>query len=290
MVWVERGQDLGEARAPRRVVVIGTGLTAVDALLTASTRWPAAQLVAVSRHGLLPRMHAREVLEPFPDQQRLNEDLLNTPSIPQTVRKIRQAIAKSGGEWRSIIDGLRPINSVLWQRFTVRQRWQFLVHVRWIWEAARHRLPPASYDTIERFQEDGRLEIVAARVLDIDGSAPLRIHLRERDSQLNASLESDLVVQATGLDTACAYTEHLLMSRLLERGMAVPDTLELGISAEVDGQVRDRDGQVQSGLYAIGPLLRGSLWECTARPEIRKAANTIADRLTENLLSFRERW
>jgi len=276
----------GDTRAPRRVVVIGTGLTAVDALLTASTRWPAAQLVAVSRHGLLPRMHAREALEAYPDQQALNEDLLRTPSIPQIVRKVRQAIAKNAGEWRSIIDGLRPINSLLWQGFSTRQRWQFLRHARWIWEATRHRLPPASYDAIDQLRDEGRLEIVAARVLDVDGSAPLRINIREREWQLNTVLESDLVIQATGLDTACAYTEHPLISRLLEHGVAVPDPLELGISTEVDGQVRNRDGQVQPGLYAMGSLLRGSLWECTAMPEIRKAAHTIADRLTENLLSF----
>lgn len=39
-------------------------------------------------------------------------------------------------------------------------------------------------------------------------------------------------------------------------------------------------------LYAMGSLLRGSLWECTVMPEIRKAAHTIADRLTKNLLLF----
>ena len=43
---------------PRRVVVIGTGLTAVDTLLSASVRWPHAELVAVSRHGLWPLTHS----------------------------------------------------------------------------------------------------------------------------------------------------------------------------------------------------------------------------------------
>ena len=275
-----------DTRAPRRVIVIGTGLTAVDTLLSASTRWPAAQLVAVSRHGLLPRVHAREALEPYPHQQALNDDLLNTSSIPQIIRKLRQAIAKNAGEWRSVIDGVRPINSLLWQRFSTRQRRQFLRHARWIWESARHRLPPASHDAIEQLREEGRLQIFAARVLAVDGSAPLRMTVREREWQLDKALESDLVIQATGLDTACAFTEHLLISRLLEQHMAMPDPLQLGIGTEVDGQIRDGDGNAQPGLYAIGSLLRGSLWECTAMPEIRKAAHLIADRMTEHLLSF----
>lgn len=273
-------------RTPRRVIVIGTGLTAVDTLLSASTRWPGAQLVAVSRHGLLPRVHAREALAAYPDQQALNDALLNTPSIPKIMGKVRQAIAQNGGEWRSVVDGMRPINSLLWQGFSTRQRWQFLRHARWIWESARHRLPPASHDAIDQLREEGRLQIFAARVLAVDGSAPLRMTVREREWQLDKTFESDLVIQATGLDTACAYTQHPLLSRLLEQGMAMPDTLELGIGTEMDGQIRDRDGAPQPGLYAIGCLLRGSLWECTAMPEIRKAAHVVADRVTENLLSF----
>jgi uncharacterized NAD(P)/FAD-binding protein YdhS len=276
----------GGTQTPRRVIVIGTGLTAVDTLLTASTRWPGAQLVAVSRHGLLPRVHAREALAAYPDQQALNDDLLTTRSIPQIMRKVRLAIAANGGEWRSIIDGMRPINSLLWQGFNTRQRWQFLRHARWIWESARHRLPPASHDAIAQLREEGRLQIFAARVLAVDDGAPLRMTVREREWQLDKTLESDLVIQATGLDTACAYTEDPLISRLLEQGMAAPDLLQLGIGTEVDGQIRDRDGNAQPGLYAIGSLLRGSLWECTAMPEIRKAAHGVANRLTEHLLSF----
>lgn len=273
-------------RTPRRVIVIGTGLTAVDTLLTASTRWPGAQLVAVSRHGLLPRVHAREALAAYPHQQALNDDLLNSHTIPQIMRKVRQAIAANAGEWRSVIDGMRPINSLLWQGFSTRQRWQFLRHARWIWESVRHRVPPASHDAIEQLREEGRLQIFSARVLAVDGSAPLRMTVREREWQLDKALESDLVIQATGLDTACAYTEHPLLSRLLKQGMAIPDPLQLGIGTEVDGQICDRDGEPQSGLYAIGSLLRGSLWECTAMPEIRRAAHVVADRVTENLLSF----
>jgi uncharacterized NAD(P)/FAD-binding protein YdhS len=275
-----------DARNPRRVVVIGTGLTAVDTLLTVSTRWPNAQMVAVSRHGLLPSVHARDGFDPYPDQQTLNNDLLSTPSIPQIVRKIRRAITEHAGDWRSVVDGLRPINSLLWQGLTTRQRWQFLRHVRWVWEAGRHRVPPASHGAIEQLREEGRLAILAARVLRVEGSAPLRLTIRDRASQLNSILESDLVIQATGLDTACAYTEHPLISRLLENGMVVPDPLQLGIATEIDGQILSRDGRAQPGLYALGSLLRGGLWECTAMPEIRKAAHGVANRLTDTVLPF----
>jgi uncharacterized NAD(P)/FAD-binding protein YdhS len=84
------------------------------------------------------------------------------------------------------------------------------------------------------------------------------------------------VVQATGLDTAVAFTDHALLSQLIEDGLVTADPLQLGVSACPDGRVFNAHGDVQPGLYAIGSLLRGNLWECTAMPEIRVAAHTLA--------------
>jgi uncharacterized NAD(P)/FAD-binding protein YdhS len=44
-------------------------------------------------------------------------------------------------------------------------------------------------------------------------------------------------------------------------------------------------GKPQRGLFAIGSLLRGSLWECTAMPEIRRAAHHVATGLSQDLVS-----
>jgi uncharacterized NAD(P)/FAD-binding protein YdhS len=127
--------------------------------------------------------------------------------------------------------------------------------------------------------------VQAARVLRVEGVAPLRVALRSRASQLVSTLEADLVIQATGLDTALAYTEHKLLCSLLDHGLAVADPLQMGIIAEADGQLINSSGQPQRGLFAIGSLLRGSLWECTAMPEIRKAAHRVATHLSEEFVS-----
>ena len=59
----------------------------------------------------------------------------------------------------------------------------------------------------------------------------------------------------------------------------------MGVVAQADGQLINGSGQLQRGLFAIGSLLRGSLWECTAMPEIRKAAHRMARDLSEDLAS-----
>jgi uncharacterized NAD(P)/FAD-binding protein YdhS len=267
---------------PRRVLVIGTGLTAVDTLLTAAHRWPRAQLVAVSRHGRLPFAHAPLPSFRYFRQDALNEALLACDGVRPMLRRLREAAADAPGtDWRSVVDGMRPVNARLWQRLSHAQRRQFLRHARWLWEACRHRMAPATAQAIEQLREEGRLQVHAARVLSVDGSGPLAVAVRDRETQRASVLESDLVIQATGLDTAVAFSTHGLLAQLLRDGLAVPDPLELGVQADAEGQLLDAAGLPQRGLYAIGSLLRGMQWECTAMPEIRAAAHRLAAVMAE---------
>ncbi|MEI7036564.1 FAD/NAD(P)-binding protein [Fulvimonas yonginensis] len=265
---------------PRRVLVIGTGLSAVDALLTAAERWPEAELVALSRHGQFPFEHTLQPLPLYAGQSALNAALLASDGVRSMLRRVREAIAASPAtDWRSLVDGIRPINARLWRRLDGAQRRQFLRHLRWLWEAARHRVAPASAQAIAGLRAEGRLRVHAARVLQVDGHGPLQVRVRHRATQRLDVLTADRVIQVTGLDTAVAYTEHTLLSRLLRDGLAVPDPLQLGVAAHPDGQLLNAGGEPQVGLYAIGALLRGNLWECSAMAEIRAAAQQLARRL-----------
>jgi uncharacterized NAD(P)/FAD-binding protein YdhS len=267
--------------APRRVLVIGTGLTAVDTLLSAAERWPSAELVALSRHGRFPLEHTALRSEPYARQSALNTALLACDSPLGMLRQVHAAIeAAPHADWRSLVDGMRPINARLWRRLNAKQRRQFLRHLRWLWEAARHRVAPASARALDAMLEHGRLQVHAARVLGVDGHGPLQVRVRHRATQQLDTLGADLVIQATGLDTAVAFTEHTLLSRLLRDGLASPDPLQLGVAAHPDGQLINARGELQVGLYAIGALLRGNLWECSAMAEIRVAAQQLARRLS----------
>jgi uncharacterized NAD(P)/FAD-binding protein YdhS len=265
------------ADVPHRLLVIGTGLTAADTLLSVARRWPHAELVAISRHGLLPFVHPSLPTAPYLLQQELNDALLACSGVAPMLKRMRAAWhASPQTDWRSLIDGMRPVNARLWQGLTLAQRKQFLHHLRWLWEAARHRTAPQTAEALQQLFDEGRLQVHAARVLAVDGRGPLEVSVRARASQLQSTLQADLVVQATGLDTAAAYAEHTLLSQLLQDGLAVADPLQLGVAARPDGRLLNAHGEVQPGLYAIGSLLRGNLWECTAMPEIRAAAHALA--------------
>lgn len=263
--------------APQRVLVIGTGLTAVDVLLTAARRWPQARLQAVSRHGRLPFTHREFPVPPWPGQPGLNQTLLEAGSVTGLLRSLRRA-TREVPDWQAVVDGVRPVTVPLWRGMDMDARRQFLRHLRWLWEAARHRVPLASAEALQRLQVDGRLQIGAGRVLAVHGGGPLQVRVRERGGEGDSILEADLVVQATGLEVSAA-TAGGLLRRLLDRGLVAPDPLRLGLAAREDGRLADPHGDVQPGLSAIGPLLRGTLWECTAMPEIRVAARGLAERL-----------
>ena len=274
---VDPWQLQAPATPPRRVLVIGTGLTAVDVLLSAARRWPQARLQAISRHGRLPFTHREHPVPPWRGQPALNRALQEAGGAGGMLRSLRQAM-REAPDWQAVVDGIRPVTVPLWQGLPMDERRRFLRHLRWLWEAARHRVPPASAQALQDLQAAGRLQIGAARVLAVEGDGPLQVRVRGRGAEAPSVLEADLVVQATGLEMS-AGTATGLPRQLLERGLVALDALRLGLAGREDGRLLEPGGEVQPGLSAIGPLLRGTLWECTAMPEIRVAARNLAERL-----------
>jgi len=269
-------------QAPQRVVVLGSGLTAVDVVLTAATRWPDAQIIALSRHGRLPATHRTEPGPPYDHQSQLIEFLRAEPSARRWIGLIREA-AEDAGDWRAPIDGLRPVSVELWRSLDSAQRRRFLRHMRWAWEIVRHRMPPQTAEAIELLQDEGRLIVVAGRIRRVQGRSPLILTYRQRDDGSMHTLAADLAIQATGLQTAVKRTSHNLLQQMFQAGLVQADPLGLGIDADVSGRVIRADGSAANGLRVIGTLLRGVLWECTAMPEIRMMAARVVRELSAEL-------
>jgi uncharacterized NAD(P)/FAD-binding protein YdhS len=97
----------------RRVAILGSGLTAVDVALSVLATNPAAEVSAISRHGLLPRAHLPGPA-PAPRPLALHAGC----SLEQIVQTIAHAAAAAPEAWRTVVDGLRPIATELWQGLT----------------------------------------------------------------------------------------------------------------------------------------------------------------------------
>ena len=270
---------------PRKVVVMGLGLTAVDVLLELSAQWPQAQFTAISRHALLPEAHLHAAAAPAGDSGDLIEAMLDAPDIRHWLHLLREAIAQDHHtDWRTIIDSLRPHTPRLWRELPAEQRARFLRHARWAWERARHRMPPQVCEMIATLEQDGRLRRQRGRMQSIElVGDTLQLTLAPTATGEIRTLDADLVIQTTGLDTDVRRTHDRLISQLLTNAHILPDPLGLGVLASPDGHLQ-HNGQHQDGtywphLFALGGLLRGTLWESTAMPEIRQQARHLADQL-----------
>ena len=146
----------------RPVLLLGTGLTMVDVVLTLGAAGHRGPLVALSRHGLSPRAHG--VLH----SPAIELELAPPTGLSALTRSIRRAArhAEAEGEetdWRSVVDAVRSGAQELWQRFSPDERQRFLRHLRPFWDAHCHRIPPAVANRIEALRASGQLRVEARR-------------------------------------------------------------------------------------------------------------------------------
>ncbi|MGN6482399.1 FAD/NAD(P)-binding protein [Luteibacter sp.] len=265
---------------PLRVLVIGLGLTAVDVVLELSARWPQARFTALSRHGHMPEPHLAAASAPGDDGNELAEQMLDDPNIRGWLHQLRDA-ATNADDWRTVVDGMRPHTQGLWQALPDSERARFLRHARWAWERARHRMPPQVDKKVHALEATGKLQRLRGRMqsvsLRMDGDLDVVRRLTGSDETVTETY--DIVIQTVGLNTDTLRTDHTLMRQLVIDDLVTPDRMGLGLAAQPDGHLLDGNGKPRGNLFAIGSLLRGTLWESTAIPEIRKQAQALANLL-----------
>lgn len=261
---------------PADVLLVGTGLTAVDVAFTALRgARPDRTVHATSRSGRLPHRHAPAMLPPvIPDISDWGHDL---DSLRGHVHLHLEQARAEGGDWRAAVDGLRFQLSALWQRLDDAARKGFLAHDAADWNRVRHRMSPLSHRRVEDLLATGTLTLGAGRVLDAEPLARggLRVHLSDGDVR-----EVGWVVNCTGprLDVrelGDRLLDDLLRTRADGRALAVAATAGMGLRT-VEGRVRDSAGRARTPLWTLGALRRGELWESTAVPEIRAQALGVA--------------
>lgn len=256
----------GLAGREGEVLLVGTGLTTVDVLLSLEASGFAGRTIAVSRRGLAPRAHAPH--DPVPVS--LGE--LPQGSVRALTRWLRRQSEAVG--FRAAVDSLRPHSIALWQGLPLEEQRRFLRHARPWWDVHRHRIAPELGSWLEARQESGRLEIIAARLGRIaDGKVSLR--LRNGGERI---VEPLLVINCTGPLGAVRRTSNPLLRQLLEDEQVAPDPLSIGLRT-------DRDDRVAPRLWAIGPLTKGMYWEMIAVPDIRGQAARIAETIFQELAS-----
>lgn len=260
--------------AAAEVLVVGSGLTMADVVVTLRGQGHRGRIGVVSRHGLAPLVHAAG--SPWPFDARA---LLALP-LRGRVRALRREVAAAtaaGQPWQAVFEAIRLLGVALWTSLSPADQRRFLRHVVRYWDVHRHRIAPEVAAVLEAAVADGGLAIHAGGV---------RALSRRADGRLAVVLGSggervvDVLVNATGLQVQVARMGDPLLDGLLAAGLAAPGPHGLGLDVAVDGggvaRLRGAGGQVQPDLLLVGSLRMGAEWETIAIPELRGQALATA--------------
>ncbi len=268
--WYERLPKEGGT-----LVMLGTGLTTVDAVLTIRALGWQGDMHAVSRHGWLPHAHFRGIEYPAFPPAGVDLAALGLDALVALLEKHCAHLRDRGANPAIIVDKLRPFTQRIWQGFTSGEKLRFAREHAARWNVQRHRIAPEVHAQVANTQLTGQLRVHAATIERLEAAGErVRVHLSE-----GGPLEGDLVVNATGPQTRFSETRSVLLRNLIRSGLLAPDELDMGARVDADHVVRDGKGKRSPLLLALGPLLRGTYWETIAVPELRGQARRVAETL-----------
>jgi uncharacterized NAD(P)/FAD-binding protein YdhS len=267
--------------------MIGSGLTMIDVALELRSLGHRGRLIGLSRHGGRPQVHFND--------ERLQDDNSSKylpTELPQRLnelfhcvrQRIKAAEMEREGNWRLVINELRPLTHSIWRGLSGVDRKRFMRHVRQLWDIHRHRMAPEIDAKIQALIRAGRLSFVCGRIVNIEAEdEQFNVFVKERSGAVEKHTVQQ-IINCTGPQTDLRRVHNPLVNGMMSQGMMVPD--ELGLSPMVDaaGRLLGRDGRpVDANLFAVGPLRRSELWESIAVPELREQARELAQAILQSL-------
>jgi len=262
-----------QALSKDKILFVGTSLTMVDLALSAARLNPDCKLVAVSRNGLLPAVHATTSA----DQIIAIREIFDTQfgSDPVSLRELLSFLRglSTMHSWREVVDALRPQTTRLWKSFCFKEKQFFNRRLSTFWSVHRHRVSPEVSSQLEELISTSQLRIIPGKILSAE-KTEFGFNLIIQDSNRERlTLNVDEVFNCTGPASIKQLAMQPLIASLLNQQLIAADKLGVGLSLEnsVDPEVL-----FTSQISSLGPPIRGELLECTAVPELRIQVERLA--------------
>lgn len=246
------------------VLLIGSGLTAVDILLSLRRAGYTGEVIAASTNGQLPRPH----VPPTPAQLFEETELLQQKTLSGLLCYVRARIAQTH-DWRAVVDALRPHTIPLWQHLSTAKKLKFLMRLNTFWSVHRHRMAPEITAAMEAEIAAQKLSVLRSKAITpaADGSVIIRTDQGEQ------MLHPSVIINCTGFELNLEKSSNPLLRQLITNQLVEAHDTRLGIAADLHYRAW---GALHPKLYVIGSLLTGQLLESTAVPELRVQAAAIA--------------
>lgn len=258
------------------VLIVGSGLTAVDAVLALAEREHRGRIRVVSMHGRWPLVHANP--QPTTLAPMAVSEGGSVLAILRELRMQARRYEAAGESWQIGFDQLRPQINPIWRYWPERERRRFLRHARPLWEIHRHRMPPEAAAIIDRLNQRGQLTTHRGRVIELrssdDGLA--RVTIASASPNRLLDLKVHRVIVCTGPEPDFRQAAQPVVRDLIDRELIQLDSENLGLLVTDDFALIQYDDKPSPVLFGLGPQIKGSLWETTATPEIRVQARALA--------------
>lgn len=259
-----------------RLLILGSGLSAIDVLGVLEAARFRGRVVVVSRRGLLPRPHLADLLPAPPiDPELLAAAPAELRGLVRWAREVVKRAVDRGYPWQLGFDSIRSHVPRLWAALPPADRRRFVRAVRPFWEVLRHRAPLDALEVVERWRAEARLVLQPGRVTACR-PRPDGLEVTLRHAGVSRRERFDAIVRCIGPALDDSEAESALIDSLIHSGQAQRDPARLGIVTRDDGRVIRGDGSPSDRLFAMGALRRASAWETTAVPEISRQAHALA--------------
>jgi uncharacterized NAD(P)/FAD-binding protein YdhS len=266
------------------VIVVGTGLTAADAVATLDRRGHRGPILALSRRGLMSRGHAVGDIA--------KRNFFETAVPPRTARCLCAAIRSQvrcagaqGAPWQAVFDDVRTNAARLWAALPVAERRRVVRHLRPFWDVHRFRVAPQVEAAIARLRAGGLFHCMAAQVQEAhwDGSK-LTLQLRPTRRAESLVRAPDALIVTTGPAHGSALTVNPALAALARQGLLAPDEVGLGLEVDEASRAIGPTGAACPTLFIAGPLARGRFGELMGLPQVSDHAEAVARTVAASLI------
>jgi uncharacterized NAD(P)/FAD-binding protein YdhS len=260
-----------------QVVIIGSGLTAVDTLFALTKGGYKGKILIVSKSGDFPQPHSESNNHSPITNFKIGEIPNKCVSIVRFLKEEWSVYKAKGIHWKHFVDAIRPYAQHLWQGLSLTEKRRFLRHLFSLWNLYRHRMTPESKNMIDELIKDNRLSLIVGYVNNVTpaNNEMLEVHYLSSNAGKEKIVVAGHVFNCSGpqydLSQANPLVKMLIQKKIIEQ-----DDLGMGLKV-IRNEVLA--GKGEGRIFSIGSLLFGERFETTAVPEIRVQADSIAEEI-----------
>jgi len=308
------------------VGVLGTSLSAIDAIVSLKEGGHRGPILAVSRNGRLPAVRSivpsRVAPQPFGLDEALGLAAAHGGNL--TLRHVydwlcarvtaaggtldpADMVGRTDGDalallddeirrastdsrlWQAVAASLNEVIEHVWRLLPEGQRRAFHADWRSLWMARRATFPMANARKLKGYLESGQLRVAGGfRSCTAGEGAGFALRLEDAGRASPESCRVDFVVNATSFSLDVARSADPLVRSLLARGLASPDPFGGFLLDHDTGCLLRPDGVRVESVSLLGSLAAGTYFWTSSLDVNARLADGQARRLAGELAPGRE--